>query len=499
MRIITKSRLRGIARLSHSLLVSSLLFTCSVLPAAAHLGSPDVFYEGNAGPYRLMVTVRVPQAIPGVAEVEVRDPSGEVSNVEFVVLDLSGSGSEFAPAPQTGRRSAQDPQSFESSLWFMESGALQIRVKVMGPRGIGQLAVPVPAVALQKLPMSIPLAAMLFGLMVLLILGGLSIVAAGAREGELAPGEPPSADTQRRARRAMVMVGVVLTGVLYLGNRWWKVEDVAASARLYRSPRVSATLQGRNVLLLKADASEESSANDLIPDHGHLIHLFLIRSPAMDVFAHLHPAQLADGNFSAPLPTMPGGHYHIFADIVHRNGFPATMIGEIELPTIEGQPPNGDDSVWLGPPRSAGTKTSVIFGLPDGGRMVWESPTTLRARAPESFRFRVEDHEGHPIEDLEPYMGMAGHAEFVRSDLSAFAHVHPSGSVSMAALQMARGGLQGDRSPALSEAHIAPMVMTIQPEVSFPYGFPSRGDYRIFVQVKRGGRIVTGVFDAQVQ
>src|SRR4029079_12662190 len=32
----------------------------------------------------------------------------------------------------------------------------------------------------------------------------------------------------------------------------------------------------------------------------------------------------------------------------------------------------------------------------------------------------------------------------------------------------------------------------------FPYGFPEAGDYRIFVQVKRSGRIVTSAFDAHV-
>ena len=39
--------------------------------AHAHVGSPDVYVESQAGPYKLFVVVRPPMVIPGVADVEV--------------------------------------------------------------------------------------------------------------------------------------------------------------------------------------------------------------------------------------------------------------------------------------------------------------------------------------------------------------------------------------------------------------------------------------------
>jgi hypothetical protein len=85
-------------------------------------------------------------------------------------------------------------------------------------------------------------------------------------------------------------------------------------------------------------------------------------------------------------------------------------------------------------------------------------------------------------------MGMAGHAVFVRSDESVFAHIHPAGSPPMAALAVAQKDIGTSHN----------MAMAMSPEVSFPYGFPQAGDYRLFVQVKRSGRVETGVFDTRV-
>ncbi len=34
--------------------------------------------------------------------------------------------------------------------------------------------------------------------------------------------------------------------------------------------------------------------------------------------------------------------------------------------------------------------------------------------------------------------------------------------------------------------------------ISLPYEFPTPGDYRVWVQIKTDGRVVTGIFDASV-
>jgi hypothetical protein len=216
------------------------------------------------------------------------------------------------------------------------------------------------------------------------------------------------------------------------------------------------------------------------------MHLFLVRSPEMKSFWHLHPDQIGEGRFALNLPAMPLGRYKIFADIVHRTGFPETQVGEIDLPALTGAAVSGDDA---GNTDLAASEN--VSELGDGYRMVWDRSTVpLKANEPLWFRFRIEDKEGHPATDLQDYMGMAGHAVFISSDARIFAHVHPAGSVPMASAMIASGG-QHDMNSMRHDYSRA--------EISFPYGFPQAGEYRIFVQVKHAGRVETGAFFAHVR
>ncbi|HLK51488.1 MAG TPA: hypothetical protein VKT49_25280 [Bryobacteraceae bacterium] len=478
-------------------LVAAWLCALGAVPLFAHVGSPDVFYEGTAGPYRLMVTIRPPQVIPGVAQVEIRSASPGVRQVRIVPLPMTGPGARFAPIPDVAQPSREDPQFYTGALWLMTTGSWQVRVAVDGTNGAGTMSVPVPALSTRVLGMQTALVGILIVLGLVLIVGIVSIIGAGTREAQLAPGKEPDVSGRRRAWVAMGVTALVVLAALWLGNSWWSAEAGAYQGKIFKPLQLKGTVEGGNRLVLRLDDPGwlNRKTGDLLPDHGHLMHLYVIRAPEMDLVWHLHPELTGDATFTQSLPDMPAGHYRFYGDIVHASGLPETAVAEMDFPAIQGTPLTGDDAGGSGPPLAQADYRRNTAVLPDGYRMVWEHGSEpLHARRPYELRFHLEDASGRPPQDMELYMGMQGHAAFVAPDGSVFAHVHPMGSVPMASLTVAA---------ANSNPHADHMAMAMAgnppPEVSFPYGFPKPGPYRIFVQVKRGGRVETGIFDARVE
>ncbi len=583
------------------------LLLLAAATAWAHVGSPDVFYEGQAGPYHLLVTIRTPTVIPGVAEIEVRSAANNVDIVHIVPTPLTGPGAKFAPVPDLAVRSKDDPQFFTGSLWMMTSGSWQVRVTAEGAQGKGDISVPVPALSSTTKKMQAPIGIVLGALGLLLLLGAVSIVGAGVREGQLEPGVAPDSapvpmkNTARalvllaaclclaagighpgsrsifsllilagatvaahfglknrlarvvalivilyplsygfgpfvlyvvlagllgigasllthqrvqRATDAMLATTVLVVSMAALGGLWWKSEAGEYDKHIFKPLQMSATLEnGGRLMLHLTDPgwARWRKLDDLVPDHNHLMHLYVFSLPGMDQVWHLHPDRVEAGLFSKDLPPMPAGRYALYGDIVHADGLPETLVAEVTLPAIAGKPLQGDDAAGSGPPIAQADFNRTTAQLPDGSRMVWQRDASpLHARRAMYFRFRLEDADGRPAHNVELYMGMPGHAAFVASDRTVFAHVHPSGSVPMAALSLTQNA--GDGGPSVAKDMAAMpgmsgmagmdrsgMTMALPPEVSFPYGFPKPGDYRIFVQVKRGPTVETGVFDARVE
>jgi hypothetical protein len=424
-------------------------------------------------------------------------------------LYIAGEGSKYPPEPESLAQSKDDANYFSGQMWLMGSGSWQVRVLVEGEQGKGEVSIPVPAFARRTLDMQRGLGVLLFALMILLVAAIVAIVAAAAREGTLGTNQSPAAKQIRFGRIAAMVALLIVIAALVGGRMWWTSSATGrAAVMIYERPPLDAAFDGKNTLQLRIGKTSwhtnrpDTVMTALMPDHGHLMHLFLIRAPFMDAFFHLHPSVEKDGAFAATLPDMPAGHYKLFADIVRASGFPDTLIADLDLPEVKGSAISGDDSKAIDAGSEANSVTTTQSVLTDGSRMTWDvGSQPLSANRLRRFSFNVLDAGGNHASDLEPYMGMPLHAEIVKDDFSVFAHVHPEGSISMAALMLA--------NPANNASTSTPSAMADMPgmndaqhvsaaELAFPYGFPQPGDYKIFVQVKRSGRVETAVFNAHV-
>jgi hypothetical protein len=506
----------------------AILLLLVALPARAHVGNKDVFETITVGPYKFFVTIRTPLVVPGVATIEVRSTGAAVSSLTCTPLLLTGEASHHPPTADVMQPSAVDPAFYTGSLWLMESGSWQVRFGINGAGGPMTGSVPVPAAPIAILHMQRSLGIVLGILGLVLVLGIVGIVIAAVGESRLTPGVRPDAPRRRRGLLAGGFALILTIVALYWGGRWWDVEAADYATDIYHSSDLRATLSGGNLDLRIGDPVPAADGKPatwqplklgrLLYDHGHLMHLYAIRYPEMDAVFHLHPAPTSQQSLGLALPSMPPGHYKLFADIVYRNGFPETETSDLTIPTdLSGGPLSAEDASATPPALSHGP-LGPSYKLPDGYTMVFDRPSTIAADTGYTFRFQLLDPSGKPASDMQPYLGMAGHAAFVKTDFSTFAHTHPDGSAAMPSLMLAEASTAaiGSTPPPspITPATVPDislggpsnsMDMAMQPStpisstVEFPYGFPSPGRYRIFIQMKHGLTVETGVFDVDVR
>jgi hypothetical protein len=481
------------------------------LVTSAHIGSPDTYFQGRAGPYPVRVVVRTPGVIPGLAQITVRLLAPPRSPRVLVVPVFWDPRTAAPPPPDVATRVPGDTTLYSAALWLMRYGAYSVQVTVESPDGRGTALVPIMAVATRRLRLPTPLAVLLGGLGALLFAGAVTLVATAVRESVLDPGVAPDRRRRRTARVAALAGTVLLALALAGGWAWWNAVDAQYRTGLFRPLHAAArtVAQGsRTALVLTIDdpawTDPRGGWAPLVPDHGHLMHLFLVRDSGMAGFAHLHPVPSDTQSFETTPPPLPMGHYRVYADIVLETGFAQTLTGAVDLgmPAAEWRPRDPDDSWVGGTGAEYGTRDTAV--LADGSTMAWErgrDPLVVDREAP--LTFAVLAPGGRPAV-LEPYMGMAGHLMLAREDGAVFVHLHPAGTISLAARETFALREPGDTIPGVLAQRLAVAHEGHASEprfagtVSFPYAFPFPGRYRLWVQVKRGGRILTGTFDAAV-
>jgi hypothetical protein len=470
----------------------------------AHVGSPDAFFTGKAGPYDVRVTVRLPGVIPGRAQVAVRLVGASAAANPQVTLQAAqwNVGLTGAPPPEPAVAVPGSPDLYAAELWLMTASSYQLAVHVTGAAGSGTAIVPVMAIATAERPMPPWLGWALAGLGLFLTVGFMTIIGSAVRESVLPPGVEPDSRRRTRARIGIAVAALAAGLLLWGGNVWWAAEASGYSRNVLYRPfaaeaQTTAPDQPQLTLAIRDPRwtgvpNPASRYNALLPDHGKLMHLFLVREPALDAFAHLHPTPRSPQamEFDTTLPALPAGRYRVYGDIVHESGYAQTMVSNVEIRDTGGsQPADVDDSWFSGSAVEAGPSTS--FDLGDGLQIVWNRGDSALVTGEEVvLAFSVRDATGTPV-TVAPYMGMAAHAIVASHDGSVFAHLHPSGSISMAALQMFTA-----TTPTVNHAGHDD---SLESAVAIPFAFPRSGTYRIWVQVKRSGKVMTAAFQAEVR
>ncbi|GHB30184.1 hypothetical protein [Mongoliitalea lutea] len=527
----------------------------------SHVGSPGVIFEGMMGEYRVLANVAPPDVIPGIAIVSVILPD----NPEGIQLEARpvywSAGLQGTPTADVLKPVLGEPGKYEGELWFMQMGASSVQlILTKGPDRF-EAVVPIMAMPTAQKDMPKELGMVLTGLGVFLVILLVTIFASAMGDSIRQPGEARNPKGQRK-RVMGTAVGAVVVGLLLWGGKaWWDAEARLYNERLYQPFSGTSTWVEKtdgNYLHLKVDSTELTygaitrQLSYMVPDHGKLMHLFLIRKNELDVFAHLHPKRIDSLNYKVQLPPLPAGAYHVFADITRYTGFAETIVSELIIPestnfqlasnrivqlgrddTYTFSNPVGNKPLLLDGDIMVCGKPGIKTDLPGGYSAIWETETgKFEAGRLYSLDFALFDAYGQAAQ-LESYLGMMGHAVVLKHDGSVFIHLHPTGTYSMGSQQMLLerfetgktgfGNLPGkltfldsvDRVvaylDALPDATRDSLLMGdmqhlpyIDAEhedhsmVRFPYAFPQPGDYRIWIQVKINGEIINGAFDVEV-
>ena len=536
------------------------LFACLVFISTAlyaHVGSPGVIYQGKAGPYTIMVNVNPPDVIPGTANTSIYIDNQQVYHV-YLQPVYWYAGDKGSPKADEALPVKGTPGQYQGLVWLMQSGVASMRVTIDGPLGKGSAIIPVMAVSTAQRTMPASLDWGLAALGLLLVVLMVTIIGASVSDGVAVPGNTTKASA-RKKYLAMAVAAFILFAILYGGSAWWNSWSSNYRRFMYKPPlaHTSIVTDGKQLALqLNIDSAwlrkNNQSMNYIVPDHGKLMHLFLIREKTDDVFAHLHPVRFDSTTYRAALPNLPAGRYLVFADIVRWNGFMETISDTVSIPGMAGAnmqkiargilSPDPDDTFVitnsindLKNPLTG--RVSVVCGKPgtemklaDGSTATWQhtANTAFETGKIYPLTFVIRDPSGKPAK-LQPYMGMAGHAVILKYDGSVYVHLHPVGTYSMASQQIIQnrmkvnGKIPSLPAPSAFSDSIDRLITSIKAMtedernaylnagmkgmampgmdgmVTFPYAFPGPGNYRIWIQTKRDGKILNSAFDATVE
>jgi hypothetical protein len=184
-------------------------------------------------------------------------------------------------------------------------------------------------------------------------------------------------------------------------------QGVVAAKGGYRLVPLSRTLSpGGGAFEFRIDNPDGGVTRRFTPLHERLLHLIVVSRDLTD-YNHVHPTLGTDGVWSVDLPARAPGSYRAIADFEVTGG-PHLALGTDLAVTGEYQPGVLDD------PAPTTTVDGYHLSLAAEGGQGGAVTFTINVTK-----------DGHPVRDLENYLGAKGHLVAIRVGDLAYAHVHP--------------------------------------------------------------------------
>jgi hypothetical protein len=201
------------------------------------------------------------------------------------------------------------------------------------------------------------------------------------------------------------------------------------------------------------------------------VHLIFVRSD-LGTIIHLHPKPAPDGRITTDVTFPTAGRYRMIVDVYPASG----PVPNFQLPrwvTVAGKP--------VSQPLPPFRKTLTV----DGYRFALPAKPNLHAIQASFLKFTVTQPNGQPAH-FTPWFGALAHAIFFRAGTLDYFHTHVCGASTTGCTSFVGG-------PRVVGSSTKPGVLKVGVLV------PTAGTWRLFLQCKVNGQILTAPFTLTVR
>jgi len=411
----------------------------------ADIGHLNYIFEGKAFDKPIRIIIKTPGVVPGLADIIVKSFDQDFDKILVTPIvwkeantngrNSLGNGPQGAPPADIMIPILGERNTSQAELWLMDFGAYNIQIEFFKNNQSEIINIPINSIANQITPMTKSTSVILFLLMVLLIAGLSNIITIGYRESTLINIADLDSKTIQKSYYVQFLSLIFICFVLYFGNNWWKITEKSFMKNLFKPLDNQVNIinnDKQNILqiMITDDAWKDGRISDFIPDHGKIMHLYLLNEN-FEQLCHLHPKRSSKthGLFEVVIPPIEYGRYFIYIDVTLESGSNQTLKNIIEYypKNIKKQQDiyylkiDQDDSFIK-------ERSSYYFK--------WlNSSKTYNINDEINLNFQMLDTLNRPT-IIEPYIQMGGHGAIVDSSGTVFIHIHPIGTISMASQEL---------------------------------------------------------------